>query len=144
MTLEFQIYDYSEDHEISNNDSDEEHKGLGNYIIHTFGRTMDNKSVYAKITGFTPYFYIALPDKWIKNSKSELKEKIEILRTWLLSRDNKKIWSKYKDTLLSMEYIKKKKPDGFSYDIQTGEERKYNFARLVFNNSEGMEKFSYF
>jgi len=77
MSLEFQIYDYVEDHENIETDSDQKYKPLGDYIIHVFGRTIDNKSVYAKITGFTPYFYIELPSIW--NKKSEIKEKLKIL-----------------------------------------------------------------
>ena len=58
MTLEFQIYDFVEDH--INNDDDE----IGKYIINCFGRTLDDKSVYAKITYFTPHYYLSLPDDY--------------------------------------------------------------------------------
>ena len=37
MALEFQIYDFIEDHDEVPPDSDGEQKGVGNYIIHTFG-----------------------------------------------------------------------------------------------------------
>ena len=57
--LEFQIYDWMEDHEKPMNNF-----VLGNYIIHIFGRTMDDHSVYAKVKGFQPYFYIELPEDW--------------------------------------------------------------------------------
>ena len=139
MNLEFQIYDYIEDHdsiedENSDNDSDVKSNKLGEYIIHVFGRTKDDKSVYAKITGFTPYFYIGLPNKWDSYSKSEIKRKLGLLEKWLKSRDNNKIWSQYKDTLLKIDYVKSKKPEGFTYDLTTNEERKFNFARLIFNN----------
>ena len=134
MALEFQIYDYVEDHD--NVESDEEYKPLGDYIIHVFGRTMDDKSVYAKVTGFTPYFYIGLPQKWQSNTKAELKKKVEILEKWLRSKENKYVWYRFKDTLLSVDYVKRKKTDGFTND------REYNFARLVFRNSDGMKKFA--
>ena len=134
MALEFQIYDYVEDH--ANVESDEEYKPLGDYIIHVFGRTMDDKSVYAKVTGFTPYFYIGLPQKWQSNTKTELKKKVEILEKWLRSKDNKYVWYRFKDTLLSVDYVKRKKTDGFTND------KEYNFARLVFRNSDGMKKFA--
>ena len=73
MALEFQIYDYSEGHEEVESDSEEKYKLPGDYIIHVFGRTEDDKSVYAKVTGFTPYFYIELPSSWESNKKSEIK-----------------------------------------------------------------------
>ena len=144
MNLEFQIYDYIEDHETIDDDSDNKYKSLGDYIIHVFGRTENDKSVYAKVTGFTPYFYIALPSSWDKLGKSEIKIKLGLLEKWLKSRENTKIWSQYKETLLRIDYLKSKKPEGFSYDFTTKEEKKFNFARLVFNNSDGMKKYSMF
>ena len=57
--LEFQLYDYQEDHQFDDDIEDD----IGVYIIHAFGRCADGKSVYAKIKGFTPYFYILLPNK---------------------------------------------------------------------------------
>jgi hypothetical protein len=85
MNLEFQLYDYVEDHDSNDNDdnSDDRFKPLGDYIIHAFGRTADDKSVYAKITGYTPYFYIGLPSKWESLGKSEIKKKLELLEKWL-------------------------------------------------------------
>ena len=71
MPYEFQLYDWMEDHESEELDSDDESseedsaKNL-HYIIHTFGRTMEGKSVYMKIVNFTPYFYIKLPTNWKK------------------------------------------------------------------------------
>ena len=141
MTLEFQIYDYVEDHDTVETDSDEQYKPLGDYIIHVFGRTADDQSVYAKVTGFTPYFYIELPSKWLKNTKSEIKRKIEMLEKWLRSKENSKVWFRYKETLLNVDYVKRKKTEGFTYDPETNSERKFNFARLVFRNNEGMKKF---
>ena len=138
MTLEFQIYDFVEDHEIIDMDTEEEHKPLGDYIIHVFGRTEEGKSVYAKVTGFTPYFYIGLPEAWEKFSNKEINKKLEIMKAWLLSKDNRKVWSRHKETLLDVELVKRKKAEGFT----NGKE--FNFARLVFNNSIGMKKFSYF
>ena len=142
MTLEFQIYDYVEDHDTVETDSDEQYKPLGDYIIHVFGRTADDQSVYAKVTGFTPYFYIELPSKWLKNTKSEIKRKIEMLEKWLRSKENSKVWFRYKETLLNVDYVKRKKTEGFTYDPETNSERKFNFARLVFRNNEGMKKFT--
>jgi DNA polymerase delta subunit 1 len=39
-------------------------------------------------------------------------------------------------------YIKKKKTDGFTYDLATGLEREFYFARLVFRNNDGMKRFA--
>ena len=74
--LEFQLYDWLEGHETNNDDSDSEEPSPGDFIIHSFGRCDNGKSVYAKITGYTPYFYILLPDQLQNKSKSELDKSI--------------------------------------------------------------------
>jgi DNA polymerase elongation subunit (family B) len=140
-SLEFQIYDWSEDHYVdrtedeSGSDTD---KKLGEYIIHIFGRTADGKSVYGKILNFTPYFYIELPNEWYGLDEYKTKRKIEGLKDYLVGNFNKKIWGKFKPTLLKIDLVKAKKADGFTND------REFKFARLVFNNSDGMKKFRVF
>ncbi len=134
MSLEFQIYDYVEDHELPEK---EEENSLTDYIIHVFGRTMEGKSVYAKVTGFTPHFYISLPDDWDTLTKKEINEKLKIMYNWLIGKDNKKIWYKYKSSFLKMDLKQKKKAEGFTND------KIFNFGRLVFNNLTVMKKFSY-
>ena len=64
MTLEYQIYDFVDDNEITFYDDGKQ--SIGEYIIHSFGRTIDDKSVYAKIKGYEPRFYIELPSDWNK------------------------------------------------------------------------------
>jgi len=135
MALEFQIYDFTEDHETLTNDMGEEI--MGNYIINIFGRTLEGKSVYAKVLNYTPYFYIDLPESWGYEEKI-VKKKLETLYNWLKGKENKKIWGKYKDSLLEINLMKKKKIEGFTND------KEFYFARLVFNNSVAMKKFSYF
>jgi DNA polymerase delta subunit 1 len=104
---------------------------------------MEGKSVYAKVTGFTPYFYISLPDEWEKLSSSKITEKLEKMEAWLVSKENRKVYYQYRETLLEITFMKKKKTDGFTYDPETQDYKEFNFARLVFNNSIGMKKFSY-
>ena len=139
-TLEFQIYDWLEDHyrEPSEEDSGSEANKLGEYIIHVFGRTMDGKSVYAKVTDFTPYFYIELPQTWSALGEKKLEIKLKQFKEYLLSYNNKKVWSKFKNTLLDIESITAKKADGFTNDSE------FKFARLKFNNSDGMKKYRVF
>jgi DNA polymerase elongation subunit (family B) len=136
MTLEYQLYDFVEDHDIKYNDEGEEI--LGDYIIHSFGRTLDDKSVYAKITGYQPKFYIELPEDWEKLDEKEIKRKLRLLKEWLISRENRKVYYQYKNTLNSIKYVRKKKAEGFNND------KLFNFACLIFNNSDGMKKFTYF
>jgi DNA polymerase elongation subunit (family B) len=142
-TIEFQIYDWVEDHYVEPTDEEEDENKkkykMGEYIINVFGRTAEGKSVYAKVLNFTPYFYIELPEKWYTYSESKIKEKLEKLKEHLIGKFNNKIWFKFKTTLLDIKYIPKaKKADGFTNDSD------YKFARLTFNNSDGMKKFRVF
>ena len=136
--LEFQLYDWLEGHETNNDDSDSEEPSPGDFIIHSFGRCDNGKSVYAKITGYTPYFYILLPDQLQNKSKSELDKSIKKLEEFLKGSDNKKIFNKFKSTLIEIHIVQLKKADGFT------NEKLFYFARLVFNNADGMKKYRYF
>ena len=64
--LEYQLYDWLEGHEKKideDGECDDDEDLPGDFIIHSFGRCDDGKSVYAKIIGYTPYFYFLLPNK---------------------------------------------------------------------------------
>ena len=101
MAFEFQICDFIEDHENEEleEDSEEEYDNSSNmvYIIHTFGRTMDGKSVYMKIKNYTPYFFIKLPEKW---SPSMAKIKMKRLFTYL--SDGNFVWQSYAKHLIAI------------------------------------------
>ena len=143
MTIQFQIYDYLEANEEPEEQSDEEpdrnvsegNVSLGKYIIHVFGRTIDNKSVYAKVTNYKPYFYILLPDVIQSKTENDIGLLMRRMYDFLLSKENKKIAKLYKPTLTSIEYVKLKKSEGFTNDKQS------YFAKLIFNNSDGMRKY---
>ena len=140
-SLEFQIYDYLEGHEQIKNDEasdDDENDTPGQFIIHSFGRCDDGKSVYAKIIGYTPYFYILLPNKLQNKQKSVLEDIIKEMELFFKSKDNKKVFYKFKSTLKEMQLLKLKKAEGFTND------KEFYFARLVFNNADGMKKYKSF
>ena len=137
LNLQFQIYDWSEDHE-SNNDSDCEEEYIGNYIIHAFGRCDDGKSVYAKITGYNPAFYILLPNKFQHKQKHNLEEIKVIIENYLKSKDNKKVYYKYKHTLIETQLLKMKNADGFTND------KEFYYIKLIFSNMDGMKKYRSF
>ena len=137
--IEFQLYDWLEDHIINNDDNDDDDdNNIGNYIIHSFGRCADGKSVYAQITGFTPYFYILIPEKLQSKSKSFLEDFIKKIEFNLKNKDNKKIYYKYKKSLKEIQLIKLKRAEGFTND------KEYYFARLVFDNVDGLKKYRYY
>jgi len=129
--LEFQIYDYRETHQTFEDDDDSENDNLGEYVIQVFGRTMDGKSVYAKLRDFQPRFYIKVPDKWNRTECQRLTK-------WLTSKDNRKIYYRYKKALLKTMIIKRKKAYGFSNN------KEFKFICLLFSNSFAMKKFADF
>jgi DNA polymerase elongation subunit (family B) len=138
--IEFQIIDWMEDHELDDDDdsddedSDVKSNNLGTYIIHTFGRTLEGKSVYMRIINYTPHFYIKLPLNW---SKNEAKTNVQKMHTYLTSDMNKKIWKKCRDCLLSMDVVERMSAEGFTNGKQ------YLFARLIFNNMSALKKYKY-
>ena len=141
-SLEFQIYDWVEDHHIVKNedgyDDEDDKNKMGEYIIHVFGRMLDGKSVYAKILGFTPYFYIELPNEWYAYTEHKINLLLEEFKKYLTGNFNRKIWGKFKSTLQDIKYLSAKKADGFTNDSN------FKFARLTFNNSDGMKKYRVF
>ena len=133
--IEFQIYDWTEDHEIDNDEDSEEHKNdMGSYIIHTFGRMLDGKSIYMRVINYTPHFYIKLPLTW---SKVEANSYIKQMHCYLTSDMNKKVWEKFRSCLLTIDLVEKKVAEGFT------NEKQYLFARLCFNNSIAMNKYRF-
>ena len=103
MSLEFQLYDWLETNENIENDEGEELPGP--YIIHAFGRCEDGKSVYAKITDYTPYFYLLIPNKLQHKSKSEIDDVIKKMFSYLRSSENKKVFYKFRSTLKEIQLV---------------------------------------
>jgi len=137
MSIEFQIYDWVEDHEVLNFDDTPDEDQVGEYIIHLFGRCMDGKSVYAKVLGYTPYFYILLPKKFQNSNDDEIDKFIKSLKYYFYSNECK-VFYKYKHTLKTIELVRQKKAEGFTNDSE------FNFLRLIFNNYDGMKKYKSF
>ncbi len=138
--IEFQIYDWQEDHEkdeeldSDSEDSDKKSDDIGTYIIHIFGRTLEGKSVYTKLVNYTPHFYIRLPLNW---SKEEAKSNIKKMYNYFVSDANKKVWNKFRTSLIGMDMVERMSAEGFTNG------KKYLFARLVFNNMISMKKYKF-
>jgi DNA polymerase elongation subunit (family B) len=88
-----------------------------------FGRTELGESVYIRVDGFPPHFYILLPDNW----KNDLQTKCDYLID-VIKRKN----SNLEDTLEKYEIVHRKKFYGFCGG------KKWQFMRLVFKNKKGM------
>ena len=125
--VEFQIYDYRETHQTFDEDSDVE--TLGEYVIQVFGRTADDKSVYAKLKDFQPRFFIKVPDNWTKRNVTRMEK-------YLKSSDNRKIWKNYRECLETCSLIRRKKAYGFTNN------KLFKFVALFFTNSYACKKFA--
>lgn len=140
--LEFQIYDFREKN-VCIVDKDSEEDALPKYIIDVFGKTMDGKSVYCKVTDFNPYFYIELPEQWteyrakknLKRMKRWLKEKAPISSYYneskgvFISSDN------LRKGLKKVKLVEKKKSTGFTND------KLFYFYELIFTNDISRKKY---
>jgi DNA polymerase elongation subunit (family B) len=132
---EFQLYDWYGSHEKKDDDEDDD---PGDFIIHSFGRCDDGKSVYAKIIGYTPYFYFLLPNKLQNKPKSYLDDIIKKIEYFFKSKENRKVFYKFKATLKELQLVKFKKAEGFNNN------KEFWFCRLVFTNEDGMKKYKSF
>ena len=124
--IEFMIYDYIDSHEYDDSSDTPEDDILGSYTIHLFGRTENGKSVYAKVTDYTPYFYVKIPETWSKR-------KADIFVDYI--RD--KVWGKYKGGLINHDIVYRHIAQGFTAN------KLFKFVRLVFNNHDAMMRYSY-
>ena len=136
--LEFQLYDWLEAHTTNDNDDNSDEDLPGEFIINSFGRCADGRSVYAKITGYTPYFYLLLPKVLQNKQRSYLEEVTKKIDTFLKGKDNKKVYYKFKPTLKEVQLVQLKNAEGFTNN------KEMYFIRLVFNNADGMKKYTYF
>ena len=116
--IEFQIYDWLEDH-----DKDK------NYIIHIFGRCLNSKSVYVKLTGFKPYFYILLPNE----IQVETPSNIDTFSTELFKFIETHI--KFNKIKVEIKIEQHKNADGFNND------KKFWFIRVEAFNYYCLRKY---
>jgi DNA polymerase elongation subunit (family B) len=115
----------SEDSESSNNND-----LPGYYTMDCYGKTLKGKDIYIKILGFTPHFYIKIPDEYQKKwGNLHLNKLINYLQN--------NIYFKYKDTLIKHDVIKRYDMDGFTNN------KKFRYLRLIFNNYDGMKRYSW-
>jgi DNA polymerase delta subunit 1 len=93
------------------------------YTLYAFGVTRLNESVCLTIEGFTPYYYIKIPQKW---NDVEAKRFIDMALS-----NNKSRWlRKY---LVSHNVFRRKDAYGFNNETE------FKFIRMVFSNSKAFK-----
>lgn len=126
--LEFQIIDWNSYHEVDALNEEQ-------YVIQLFGRTEDDKDVCLKVVGFTPFFYISIPQNWDEDRLETLIDSLKETIHYKTEKDPKYGYDLRKG-LKAYRIVKKHKFDGF-----TGE-KLFKFAQLVFKSHTVMREFS--
>ena len=118
--LQFQIIDIDHFHE-------EDSEGGKTFKIRLFGKTVNNKSVYVQVGGFTPYFFVQIDNNWRHSHITKIMEYVK-----------SKVWPKgCVDGFIKYEIVEKCDFYGFT------NYKKFNFLKLIFSDYDSMMKYSY-
>jgi len=118
MSVIFQITEWdsaNEDVTVTNPETGKEYKE-SKYNLYLFGRTEDDKTVCAKLTDYTPFFYIEVGDTWKKADMEKFIDEI------------KKVVS-YRNGISSYEMIERHRFRGFTNN------KLFKYIRLEFANT---------
>lgn len=115
--IQFQALEWLDSNEVIEDEGNE-------YLIRIFGVTSRGFSICVNVIGFTPYFYIKVPESWTSST-------LNVFLTGL----QKLVQNK--NSLLRAKCRIQKKKEFFGF---TGEKLQ-KFARLVFDNSQGMYQY---
>lgn len=139
----FQILDIQSDDIMSDNEGSKE------FIITLYGRTESDKKVVYCLKGFFPYFFLKVPDNWIKND-SQMFSKMERLikgegncYEYYFENYVKNSWNY--DPKLDLHYdecegVTARDFYGFRCN-DNGEPLNYSFVKMVFNSFSAMNKY---
>ena len=137
--LEFQVISWHSEDKLpytkpkseSDNESDDSDEGgykkkkytgeQSKFEIYLFGKDYANKTYCLNVKGFTPYFYVKLPDNSNKSHKDSLEYYVREEMNW-----------NYKKCLLRTTFHRKCSFRNFDGG------KKYNFVRFVFSNKKSM------
>ena len=134
QALSWKPYHIDRGEDSEDSPSSENYNLPGYYTIDCYGKTLKGKDVYLRINGFTPHFYVKIPDEYRKKwGRLQINKLIEQLKDIMMASGS----FKYVDTLIKYDTVKRLDMDGFT----NGEKSK--FIRLIFNNWDGMKRFSW-
>ena len=115
----FQVLDW-------NNYEESNEEDANFFKIRLYGRDKNNKTVFVKVNGYTPYFFVEIPKNWRNNTVDvfikELKRKIPV---------------EYRESLIDYSVVDKYKFLGFTNNTV------YRFLRLVFINHSGFKRYEW-
>ena len=140
----FQILDIQSDDVVSDEGGSKE------FLITLYGRTDIGTKVIYNVTGFTPYFYIKVPDNWLK-SKSVMESKMNRLvkgegNCYEYYFENYIINSWNYDPKVDLRFdecVGINGPDFYGYRCDENRNvLNYSFVKLVFNSFGAMNKYT--
>jgi len=128
--IEFQIIDWNYCHEL---DDDDEHV----YVIQLIGRTMTDKDICLRVTGFKPHFYVEIPLDWGSEQADRL---VEILKKNISYRFTNNPNYEYdfdlSKSLTDYKIVSKYKFSGFT------NKKKFKYLMLGFKSYTAMKEYS--
>lgn len=119
--VHFQSLSWNEGDFAKSADSDDESETL-QYEIYISGVNKLGQSVSVRVLGFTPYFYVLVPDSWTKTNAELFYKHIK-----------RKLWSDSYG-LVGFDFVKRKK----IYPYLAG--RQFKFVRLIFSTDKAFNK----
>lgn len=120
--IEFQVTDWEQYHE----DEEEDEKVIRKYKIRMYGTTRENKKIFVKVNGYTPYFFVEIPREWNRNER-----KIKLLIDGL----KEKVSIDHKESLKKYDIVKRHNFWEFTnYKLDW-------YLRLIFHSHEGMRAY---
>ena len=125
---EFRLFDFQVDNTTYDEWNDEEGEDNKKFLIKMFAMNEKGKTYCIYVKGFTPFFYVLVPDNWQKRDVIEFKQWLktcEEVRGKKTDDDGKGF---YENSILDCEVVKKKGLYGFDNF------KDYKFVKISFKN----------
>ena len=135
-SYQFQIIDFSSD-DIPLN----ENEYGKSFVITIYGKTKENENIVCNIVGFKPYFYLRIPDNW---GNPKIHSFLKIISYYARNNKSGNSWSSWNGTYERDLLTKSRSYNfyGFNYDKLVNKIKKFNFAKISFQNHNDMRKCS--
>lgn len=110
-------------------DSDSDEEENEKYSIFAFGCKKDGTAVCCRFTGFTPFFYIKVPNSWDETEARKLEKKIK----YKIGAFRDDEWRQMGKHLKSCKFTVKKDIYGFN------NQKEFKYLRFLFDNESAMK-----
>ena len=114
---QFRLFDFQVDNTTYDVWNDEQGEDNKKFLIKMFAMNEKGKTYCIYVKGFTPFFYVLVPDNWEKRNVISLKQFLK-----------EEVGSHYENSILDCEIVKRKKLYGFDNF------KDYKFVKVNFKN----------